>query len=225
MFNSRKTTLHLSRPYVRKWCRSLSISSLALEKDAAYAQESIGKNGAYPNSQTSTINRIVTETHNGSTTKMNLFTAINSSLDTALTTDPTAILFGQDVAFGGVFRCSQNLREKHGSHRVFNTPLSENGIAALAIGYASTALESTAIGEIQFADYVFPALDQIKNEMAKFRYRSGNQWNCGGVTLRMPCGAVGHGGHYHSQSVEGFLAGCPGLVVVMPRGPKSAKVR
>jgi len=59
--------------------------------------------------------------------------------------------------------------------------------------------------------------------MAKFRYRSGNQWNCGGCVLRMPCGAVGHGGHYHSQSPEGFLAGCHGIVVVMPRGPKSAK--
>lgn len=69
------------------------------------------------------------------------------------------------------------------------------------------------------------AFDQIVNEMAKFRYRSGNQWDCGGVTLRMPCGAVGHGGLYHSQSPESFLAASPGLVVVMPSSPKSAKVR
>ena len=61
--------------------------------------------------------------------------------------------------------------------------------------------------------------------MAKFRYRSGNQWNCGGVTLRTPVGAVGHGGHYHSQSPEGFLAHVPGIMVVMPRGPRAAKVR
>lgn len=81
----------------------------------------------------------------------------------------------------------------------------------------------TAIGEIQFADYIFPAFDQIVNEMSKFRYRSGNQWNCGGVTLRTPCGAVGHGGHYHSQSPEAFLAHIPGIVVVMPRGPRAAK--
>lgn len=87
-------------------------------------------------------------------TKMNLFTAINDSLSIALSTDPTAILFGQDVAFGGVFRCSSNLRSKFGPNRVFNTPLNENGIAGLAIGYASTG--STAIAEIQFADYVFP---------------------------------------------------------------------
>lgn len=79
--------------------------------------------------------------------------------------------------------------------------------------------------KIQFADYIFPAFDQIVNEMAKFRYRSGNQWNCGGVTLRSPCGAVGHGGHYHSQSPEAYLAHTPGIVVVMPRGPKAAKVR
>jgi len=136
-------------------------------------------------------------------------------------TDPTAVLFGEDVAFGGVFRCSVDLREKFGPNRVFNTPLSENGIAGFAVGYAAQG--GTAIAEIQFADYIFPAIDQIVNEMAKFRYRSGNQWNCGGVTIRSPCGAVGHGGHYHSQSPEGYLAHTPGLVVVMPRGPRCAK--
>ena len=136
--------------------------------------------------------------------------------------DDSAIVFGEDVAFGGVFRCTQGLRDKYGKDRVFNTPLSENGIAGMAIGYAS--MGGVAIGEIQFADYIFPAFDQIVNEMAKFRYRSGNQWNCGGVTLRAPCGAVGHGGHYHSQSPEGFLAHAPGIVVVMPRGPVAAKV-
>ena len=136
--------------------------------------------------------------------------------------DDSAVVFGEDVAFGGVFRCTQGLREKYGKDRVFNTPLSENGIAGMAIGYAS--MGGVAIGEIQFADYIFPAFDQIVNEMAKFRYRSGNQWNCGGVTLRAPCGAVGHGGHYHSQSPEGFLAHAPGIVVVMPRGPVAAKV-
>ncbi len=178
---------------------------------------SIGQNGAFPH----TIAEPNINTLPGPKTSMNLFTAINKTLETALSTDPSAIVFGQDVAFGGVFRCTTGLRDKFGSHRVFNTPLTEVGIAGMAIGYAST--ESTAIGEIQFADYIFPAFDQITNEMAKFRYRSGNQWNCGGVTLRMPCGAVGHGGHYHSQSPEGFLAACPGVVVVMPRGPISAK--
>jgi 2-oxoisovalerate dehydrogenase E1 component beta subunit len=90
---------------------------------------------------------------------MNLFTAINDAMSIAMETDETAIVFGEDVAFGGVFRCSQNLRDKFGSDRVFNTPLSENGIAGFAIGYAATG--GTAIGEIQFADYIFPAFDQI----------------------------------------------------------------
>lgn len=107
--------------------------------------------------------------------KMNLFRAINNAMSIAMRTDDSAVVFGEDVAFGGVFRCSQNLREEFGDDRVFNTPLSENGIAGFAIGYAS--MGGTAIGEIQFADYIFPAFDQIVNEMAKFRYRSGNQWN------------------------------------------------
>jgi 2-oxoisovalerate dehydrogenase E1 component beta subunit len=157
------------------------------------------------------------------TERMNLFSAINNAMCIALQKDDSAVVFGEDVAFGGVFRCTQGLREKFGEDRVFNTPLSENGIAGFAIGYAS--MSGTAIGEIQFADYIFPAFDQIVNEMAKFRYRSGNQWNCGGVTLRSPVGAVGHGGHYHSQSPEAYLAHTPGIVVVMPRGPKAAKVR
>jgi hypothetical protein len=86
------------------------------------------------------------------TTPMNLFTAVNQAMAIAMRTDPTAICFGEDVAFGGVFRCSQGLREEFGADRVFNTPLSENGIAGMAIGYAATG--GTAIAEIQFADYV-----------------------------------------------------------------------
>ncbi|CAA2972062.1 2-oxoisovalerate dehydrogenase subunit beta 1, mitochondrial [Olea europaea subsp. europaea] len=80
-----------------------------------------------------------------------------------------------------------------------------------------------AIAEIQFADYIFPAFDQIVNEAAKFRYRSGNQFNCGGLTIRAPYGAVGHGGHYHSQSPEAFFCHVPGIKVVIPRSPQQAK--
>jgi 2-oxoisovalerate dehydrogenase E1 component beta subunit len=104
---------------------------------------------------------------------------------------------------------------------VFNTPLCEQGIAGFAIGYA--AMGKTAIAEIQFADYIFPAFDQIVNEAAKYRYRSGNEFNVGGLTFRSPCGAVGHGGHYHSQSPEAYFAHTPGLKVVMPRSPAQAK--
>lgn len=94
-----------------------------------------------------------------STKRMNLFTAINDALNIALATDPKACLFGEDVAFGGVFRCSIDLRDKHGAARVFNTPLCEQGIAAFGIGLASNG--ATAIAEIQFADYIFPAFDQV----------------------------------------------------------------
>lgn len=123
------------------------------------------------------------------TKKMNLFTAVNDAMRIALQTDNSAIVFGEDVGFGGVFRCTNKLQEQFGTSRVFNTPLCEQGIVGFAIGYSS--MGKTAIAEIQFADYIYPAFDQIVNEAAKFRYRSGNQENCGGLTIRAPYGAVG----------------------------------
>merc|ERR1719440_1738022 len=152
---------------------------------------------------------------------MNMFQAINNALGIALRTDDKAMIFGEDVGFGGVFRCSMGLREKYGEGRVFNTPLSEQGIIGFAIGMA--AVGYTPIAEIQFADYVFPAFDQIVNEAAKYRYRAGGTWDVGGLTIRMPSGAVGHGGLYHSQSPEAFFSHCPGMNIVVPRGPVQAK--
>ena len=105
--------------------------------------------------------------------------------------------------------------------KVFNTPLSEQGIAGFAIGMA--AIGMNVIAEIQFADYIFPAFDQIVNEAAKYRYRSGSVFNVGGMVIRAPCGAVGHGGHYHSQSPEAYFAHTPGLKICVPRGPIQAK--
>lgn len=157
----------------------------------------------------------------GETTRMNLFQAVNNALEISLASDPSAVIFGEDVAFGGVFRCTVGLQDKFGKERVFNTPLCEQGIAGFGIGLAAAG--ATAIAEIQFADYIFPAFDQIVNEAAKFRYRSGNQFDCGALTIRAPCGAVGHGALYHSQSVESFFAHCPGLKIVVPRGPIQAK--
>jgi len=153
--------------------------------------------------------------------KMNLFTAINNGMSVAMETDSTACVFGEDVAFGGVFRCSTGLREKFGNKRVFNTPLCEQGIAGFAIGMASMGV--TAIAEMQFADYIFPAFDQIVNEAAKYRFRSGNQFNVGKLTFRTPYGAVGHGGLYHSQSPEAYFCHTPGLKVVVPSNPIEAK--
>ncbi|PZC75519.1 hypothetical protein B5X24_HaOG206009 [Helicoverpa armigera] len=157
----------------------------------------------------------------GETAKMNMMQAINNAMDITLKNDPTAVLFGEDVAFGGVFRCALGLQEKYGNDRVFNTPLCEQGIAGFGIGLATAG--ATAIAEIQFADYIFPAFDQIVNEAAKARYRSGGQFDCGALTIRTPCSAVGHGGLYHSQSPEAFFAHVPGLRVVVPRGPITAK--
>ncbi|KAG0060686.1 hypothetical protein BGZ90_003927, partial [Linnemannia elongata] len=128
---------------------------------------------------------------NGETKKMNTFQAVNDAMSIALATDDTACVFGEDVAFGGVFRCTMGLSEMFGRDRVFNTPLSEQAIAGFGIGMA--AMGSTAIAEIQFADYIFPAFDQLVNEAAKYRYRSGGEFNVGGLCIRTPCGAVGHG--------------------------------
>ncbi|XP_065057038.1 2-oxoisovalerate dehydrogenase subunit beta, mitochondrial-like [Rhopilema esculentum] len=157
----------------------------------------------------------------GPTKKMNLFQSLTDAMDIALASDPTAVIFGEDVAFGGVFRCTVGLSDKYGKDRVFNTPLCEQGIAGFAIGMAVGG--ATAIAEIQFADYIFPAFDQIVNEAAKYRYRSGNIFDCGKLTIRAPCGAVGHGAHYHSQSPEAYFAHTPGIKVVIPRGPIQAK--
>lgn len=162
-----------------------------------------------------------TSVDEGATERMNMFQAINNALHMALDTDPTALLFGEDVAFGGVFRCSLDLRARFGPERVFNTPITEQGIAGFGAGLAS--MGTTAIAEIQFADYIYPAFDQIVNEIAKYRYRSGNAYNVGKLTIRAPSGAVGHGALYHSQSPEAYFAHTPGLQVVIPRSPIQAK--
>ncbi|KAL1297801.1 hypothetical protein AAFC00_006334 [Neodothiora populina] len=161
---------------------------------------------------------------NGTTVRQNLFQAINSALSHALRTDARVLLFGEDVAFGGVFRCSMNLANDFGDDRVFNTPLSEQGIVGFAIGAAFEGMKPVA--EIQFADYVYPAFDQLVNEAAKARFRAGinaAEQSCGGLVVRMPCGGVGHGALYHSQSPESLFTHIPGLRVVMPRSPTQAK--
>lgn len=147
---------------------------------------------------------------NTPTVRQNLFQAINSALTYALRSDERVLVFGEDVAFGGVFRCSMNLATEFGSDRVFNTPLSEQGIVGFAIGCAAQGMKP--IAEIQFADYVYPAFDQLVNEAAKWRYREGSTGgNVGGLVVRMPCGSVGHGGLYvgvidHAPCIEADLS-------------------
>ncbi|KYM95206.1 2-oxoisovalerate dehydrogenase subunit beta, mitochondrial [Cyphomyrmex costatus] len=162
----------------------------------------------------------------GETQKLNMYQAINHGLNIALENNPRSVVFGEDVAFGGVFRCTMDLKNRFGVNRVFNTPLCEQGIAGFGIGLANAGI--SAIAEIQFADYIFPAFDQLVNEAAKMRYRSGNMFDCGKLTIRAPCGAVGHGGLYHSQSPEAYFAHTPAqpsflFQIVVPRGAIHAK--
>ncbi|GMH35587.1 hypothetical protein BSKO_03455 [Bryopsis sp. KO-2023] len=155
------------------------------------------------------------------TKETNLLKAINDALHITLQRNDKSYLFGEDIKFGGVFRVTDGLASSFGEDRVFNTPLTEQGIVGFGIGMATMGLYP--IAEIQFADYIFPAFDQFVNEASKYRYRSGGQFDCGGLTVRTPYGAVGHGGHYHSQSPESFFTHVPGLVVVIPSSPAEAK--
>ncbi|MCW4152904.1 alpha-ketoacid dehydrogenase subunit beta [Halomonas sp. 18H] len=153
---------------------------------------------------------------------MNMLQAINNALDIAMAEDDKVLCFGEDVgSFGGVFRATSHLQEKYGHARCFNTPIVEQGIVGFANGLASQG--SVPVAEIQFADYIFPAFDQLVNETAKFRYRSGDLFNVGGLTLRAPYGGGIAGGHYHSQSPEAYFAHTPGLKIVIPRNPYEAK--
>ena len=154
--------------------------------------------------------------------QMNMLQAVNNALMTAMDADERVMVMGEDVGhFGGVFRATSNLQQTFGKARCFNTPLVEQGIIGFANGLAAQGAKPVA--EIQFADYIYPAFDQIVNETAKFRYRSGAQFDVGGLTIRTPYGGGIAGGHYHSQSPEAFFAHVPGIKVVIPRNPKQAK--
>lgn len=152
---------------------------------------------------------------------MNMIQSLNQTLHQAFALDKSLVTFGEDVgAFGGVFRVTAGLQEKFGEERCFDTPLSEQGIVGFAIGMAQKGLKP--ICEIQFADYIFPAYDQIVNELAKMRYRTGNQYSAP-LVIRAPYGGGIHGGHYHSQSPEAQFLHTPGLKVVVASGPYDAK--
>ncbi|MBM3259193.1 MAG: alpha-ketoacid dehydrogenase subunit beta [Candidatus Sericytochromatia bacterium] len=152
---------------------------------------------------------------------LNLLQSIGDALDTAMAADDRIVVMGEDVgAFGGVFRATSGLHQKYGEDRVIDTPLTEAGILGAAIGMALNGLRP--VPEIQFADFVYPAFDQIVNELAKYRYRSAGQYPCP-VVVRMPFGGGIKGGHYHSQSPEAYFCHTPGLKVVVPSTPEDAK--
>jgi 2-oxoisovalerate dehydrogenase E1 component beta subunit len=147
--------------------------------------------------------------------------AIRDALDVKMSQDSDVLVFGEDVGyFGGVFRCTAGLQEKHGLHRCFDTPISEGGIVGIAIGMAANGLRPVA--EIQFADYIYPAYDQIASEAARLRYRSNGDFTAP-LTIRTPVGGGIYGGTTHSQSPEALFTHIAGLKTVIPSNPYDAK--
>lgn len=152
---------------------------------------------------------------------MNIIQALNHTLHYEFARDPRLVTFGEDCGyFGGVFRVTQGLQQTFGEARCFDSPLSERAIVGFGIGMAQKGLKP--ICEIQFADYIFPAYDQIVNELAKMRYRTANQYSAS-LVIRTPYGGGIHGGEYHSQSPEAQFLHTPGLLVVMVSDPYDAK--
>jgi 2-oxoisovalerate dehydrogenase E1 component beta subunit len=150
-----------------------------------------------------------------------LIEAVNEALHEEMERDPSVIVLGEDVGVhGGVFRATDGLQKRFGADRVIDTPLAELGIVGVAIGAAMQGLHPVA--EIQFADYIHPAYDQIVNEAAKIRYRSNGTYTCP-LVIRAPFGAGVHGGLYHSQSVEALFFHVPGLKIVIPSSPADCK--
>jgi 2-oxoisovalerate dehydrogenase E1 component beta subunit len=153
--------------------------------------------------------------------KMTMIQALRSAMDVMLERDPDVVVYGQDVGyFGGVFRCTEGLQSKYGRSRVFDAPISEGGIVGTAVGMAAYGLRPVV--EVQFADYFYPASDQIVSEAARLRYRSAGDFSAP-LTIRMPCGGGIYGGQTHSQSPEALFTHVCGIRTVMPSNPYEAK--
>jgi pyruvate dehydrogenase E1 component beta subunit len=152
---------------------------------------------------------------------LNMIQAVNEALRLEMRRDRDVVVLGEDVGkFGGVFRATQGLYDEFGADRVIDTPLAESGIVGTAVGMALYGLRP--VPEVQFADFIFPAMDQIVNELAKYRYRSGGQFSCS-LVIRSPYGGGIRGGHYHSQSPEAHFIHTAGLKVLVPSNPADAK--
>lgn len=153
--------------------------------------------------------------------KMTMIEALRDAMDVMLAADPKVVIFGEDVGyFGGVFRCTSGLQKKYGEERVFDTPINESAIVGLGIGMAAQGMKPCV--EIQFADYMYPAYDQITQEAARIRHRSNEQFSCP-LVIRMPTGGGIFGGQTHSQSPEALFTHVAGLKVVQPCTPYDAK--
>jgi 2-oxoisovalerate dehydrogenase E1 component beta subunit len=152
---------------------------------------------------------------------MTMIEAIQNALDIAMSEDPRVVVMGEDVGyFGGVFRCTAGLQKKYGKSRCFDTPISELGIVGTAVGMAAYGMRPCV--EIQFADYMYPAYDQIVSEAARLRYRSAGEFTCP-IVVRMPTGGGIYGAQTHSQSPEALFTHVAGLKTVIPSTPADAK--
>ncbi len=153
--------------------------------------------------------------------RMTMIQAIRSAMDNAMERDDNVVVFGEDVGyFGGVFRCTEGLQKKYGKQRCFDSPINESGIVGSAIGMAAYGLRPCV--EIQFADYVMPAFDQISQEASRIRYRSAGDFTTP-MVVRMPTGGGIFGGQTHSQSPEAIFAHVSGIKTVVPSNPYDAK--
>ena len=152
---------------------------------------------------------------------MNMVQALNSAMDVMLARDPDVLVFGEDVGFfGGVFRVTEGLQQRHGGQRVFDAPIAEGGLIGVAIGMGAYGLRP--IVECQFADYIYPAFDQLVSAAARLRYRSAGEFNAP-LTVRAPYGGGIFGGQTHSQSPEGLFTHVCGIKTVIPSSPYDAK--
>lgn len=153
--------------------------------------------------------------------RMTMIEAIRDAQEVMMARNDNVVVFGEDVGyFGGVFRCTKGLQQKYGRHRCFDTPISETGIVGAAIGMAAYGLRSCV--EIQFADYMYPAYDQIVSEAARLRYRSAGDFTAP-ITVRMPTGGGIFGAQTHSQSPEALFTHVCGLKTIVPSNPYDAK--
>ncbi|MCS5665793.1 MAG: alpha-ketoacid dehydrogenase subunit beta [Dehalococcoidia bacterium] len=153
--------------------------------------------------------------------EMRLIEAVREGLREEMELDSSVFLLGQDIGpNGGVFRVTEGLQAEFGKERVIDSPLAESGLVGVAIGAALNGLRPVV--EIQFADFIFPAFNQLVSEAARMYYRTNGDYSVP-IVIRAPYGGGVRGGLYHSQSVEAFFAHVPGLKVIVPSSPRDAK--